>query len=380
MSNSWQRWAKAAFSDKSSARSSRAFFNCMHEDEREAEVSNTHAHYNYNPYKENKKESNCLYRWNAHSSSIYLKGSCVLFSVVQLFLFTTNKVTEIASPVKRMSQKWLRKISLVITLTCCSKSPDSSAAKGAIVSLLISCRETKCHWIYCTDSLKLLFTHSSCFWWRPFETETLWGKKLQLLSQIFLDIFNINKYKGECCYHEGLTSWMAVMTTCCTDSSKVMMIWMYSVKRMTNLSNTLGVRAGVIATVSWLQMYKATAVTDSPGRLPDELCLCQWLGRTIMKHYSLDGLKLKNMDELPPSVCSVQQICIGYLFVSILSTQTVRTLGNKVTYLVCVHIWQHSPERAALASPAPQGLNALPPVPDLAKGSLRSPALRPDGA
>ena len=32
----------------------------------------------------------------------------------------------------------------------------------------------------------------------------------------------------------SLTSWMAVMTTCCTDSSRVMMTWMYSERSHTH--------------------------------------------------------------------------------------------------------------------------------------------------
>lgn len=80
----------------------------------------------------------------------------------------------------------------------------------------------------------------------------------------------------------------------------------------------------------------------------------------------------------PLSLLHSTCIIPGYLPMSTLCTEIVHNI-QAVTYLVYAHIWQHSPVWAAAASPAPQGLSAQPPVPDLAKGSLRSPGLRPDG-
>lgn len=50
----------------------------------------------------------------------------------------------------------MKSFCVVITLTCCSKSPDSSAPNGAMVSLLMSWGGKKCHWVHYIDSLNEL--------------------------------------------------------------------------------------------------------------------------------------------------------------------------------------------------------------------------------
>lgn len=92
-------------------------------------------------------------------------------------------------------------VSVIVTLTCCSKSPDSSVPNGAMISLLISWRG-----------------NISLDWWI---TQTHHNSNRRHLLVFGWTV---------------LTSWMAVMTTCCTDSSKVMMIWMYSGERVREIN------------------------------------------------------------------------------------------------------------------------------------------------
>ncbi len=164
------------------------------------------------------------------------------------------------------------------------------------------------------------------------------------------------------------------MTTCCTDSSKVMMIWMYSGDRMREIHQQHTLTASFIIFQHLCPTSKCnTAVIDFPASQPDGLCLCQWLGRAIIKHCSADGLNLTGLwwnNSL--SFYAVQHMYTADIWVSI-------CVHKAATYLVYAHIWLHSPVWAAAASPAPQGLNARPPGPDLARGNLRFPGLRPGG-
>lgn len=172
---------------------------------------------------------------------------------------------------------------------------------------------------------------------------------------------------------------MAVMTTCCTDSSKVMMIWMYSGDRMREIHQQHTLTPSFIIFQYLYPTSKCnTAVIDFPASQPRGLCLCQWLGRAIIKHCSADGLNLTGLwwnNSL--SIYAAQHMYTADIWVTVFVLFVCNT--EAAIYLVYAHIWQHSPIWAAAAAPAPQGLNALPPGPDLDRGSLRFPGLRPGG-
>lgn len=103
----------------------------------------------------------------------------------------------------------------------------------------------KYYWVYYSIlSQSILFLHKyiSSAHSQKLQLLKLFWDKLQLLIKMLSKAFLYTWYLWFgwmlTWYWDGLTSWIAVMTTCCTDSSKVMMIWMYSGKDAREISQT----------------------------------------------------------------------------------------------------------------------------------------------
>ena len=107
----------------------------------------------------------------------------------------------------------------------CGNAPDWPAVPGPRVALSQNSRQSLCSWAE-EDNWHLVCNH---------EINTQLNAMLvsyhcmhQTGTRLVRCVFWMNMQRGKPVLKPVLTSWMAVMTTCCTDSSKVMMIWMYS--------------------------------------------------------------------------------------------------------------------------------------------------------